>query len=187
MERKEKRGKDLCPARAKLSGILSIKAEAAHGSGGGGKRTNRLPANRFPAKNSRRSIGGKDRVAAGSNGNAVCHRGYLLRKSSKERILSHKEQSRVQVSLDIHRVWSKCCCVVTSSRDIKEKGRWRAKESETAAAISRSMHPINNCSSLPPCPLASFLPSPSLSASLPSLFPLLSFSVDNTNSQLANL
>ena len=26
---KEKRGKDLCPARAKLSGILSIKAEAA--------------------------------------------------------------------------------------------------------------------------------------------------------------
>ena len=61
-----------------------------------------------------------------------------------------------------------------------KRERAMAKESETA--ISRSMHPINNCSSLSclPSRYLPSLPSPSLSVSLPSFFPLLSFSVGNT-------
>ena len=111
-----------------------------------------------------------------SNGNETC---YLLRKSSKERILSCKEQSRVQVSLDVRRVWSKCCCVVTSSQDIKEKGRWRRK------AKRQSLGECTPLTIVPPSPLPvpslpPFFPSPSLSVSLPSFFPLLSFSVGNT-------
>ena len=90
-----------------------------------------------------------------SNGNETC---YLLRKSSKERILSCKEQSRVQVSLDVRRVWSKCCCVVTSSQDIKEKGRWRRK------AKRQSLGQCTPLTTVPPSllvpSLLSFLPLP---------------------------
>ena len=82
---------------------------------------------------------------------------YLLRKSSKERIRSCKEHSRVQVSLDVRRVWSKCCCVVTSSRDIKEKGRWRRKAKRQSLG---QCTPLTTVPPSLPCLSPRFLPCP---------------------------
>ena len=72
---KEKRGKDLCPARAKLSGILSIKVEAAVV---GNERTGSQPTV-FPP----RILEGQSREK--SDGNAVDDRDLLSAPQEFER------------------------------------------------------------------------------------------------------